>query len=166
MSAAVHHLFAVRETDPTPFAIPAPPGRTATYAVSISGTFAYARIVEASRSRIPIDPQTRNYNAGGIRRQHPALANLPLETASEFRDLPNQAIAVAAEARLLPIGFAGCGAAHDANPPVEHVSATASPRLPFWYRHRMPKMKSKSPTIRFVRILMSQTFSAGAFFVG
>jgi len=164
MSAAVHHLFAVRETDPTPFAIPAPPGRTATYAVSISGTFADARI-EASRSRVLIDPQTRNYDAGGIRRQHPALANLPLETASEFRDLPNQAIAVAAEARLLPIGLAGCGAAHDANPPVEHVSATASPRLPFWYRHRMPKLKSESPTIRSGNVVTFQAFLAGTFFV-
>jgi hypothetical protein len=116
MSAVVHHLFAVRETDPTPFAIPSPPCCIASYAVSISGTVADARI-EASRSRVLIDLQTRNYNASGIRRQHPALANLPPETASEFRDLLHQAIAVASgRGSPAPIGFAerrrpaGCSA--------------------------------------------------------
>nr|WP_294516061.1 hypothetical protein [uncultured Rhodopila sp.] len=64
---------------------------------SISGTFGEAQIV-ASRSRILIDLQTRNYDSGGILRKHHALANLPLATASQLRDLLNQAIAAAADA--------------------------------------------------------------------
>src|SRR5664279_5446072 len=138
---------------------------------SISGTFGEAQIA-ANRSRVLIDLQTRNHDAGGMRRRHHALANLPLETASEFRDLLNQAIAVAAEARLLQSDLwsgagqpVGCGAAHDANPPVEHVSATASRRLPFPYQHRMPKMRAKSPTIRFAISLGSKLSWRVTFFV-
>jgi hypothetical protein len=63
---------------------------------SISGTFGDAQIV-AIRSRVLIDLQTRNYDSGGLLRRHHALANLPLETASQIRDLLSQAIAAAAE---------------------------------------------------------------------
>ena len=64
---------------------------------SVSGTFGDAQIV-ATRDRVLIDLQTRNYDSGGILRKHHALANLPLETASQIRDLLSQAIAAAAEA--------------------------------------------------------------------
>lgn len=64
---------------------------------SVSGTFGDAQIV-ATRDRVLIDLQTRNYDAGGILRKHHALANLPLETASRLRDLLNEAIAAAADA--------------------------------------------------------------------
>ena len=64
---------------------------------SLSGTFGDAQIV-AIPSRVLIDLQTRNYDAGGILRKHHALANLPLDTASQIRDLLSQAIAAAAEA--------------------------------------------------------------------
>jgi len=64
---------------------------------SVSGTFGDAQIV-ATRDRVLIDLQTRNYDAGGILRKAHALANLPLETASQIRYLLSQAIAAAAEA--------------------------------------------------------------------
>ena len=64
---------------------------------SVSGTFGEAQIV-AIRSRVLIDLQTRNYDSGGILRKHHALANLPLDAASQLRDLLNQAIAAAADA--------------------------------------------------------------------
>jgi hypothetical protein len=64
---------------------------------SVSGTFGDAQIV-ATRSRVLIDLQTRNYDSGGNLRKHHALANLPLDTASQIRDLLSQAIAAAAEA--------------------------------------------------------------------
>ena len=64
---------------------------------SVSGTFGDAQIVAAG-SRIIIDLQTRNYNSSGILCKAHALANLPLETASQIRDLLSQAIAAAAEA--------------------------------------------------------------------
>jgi hypothetical protein len=64
---------------------------------SISGTFGDAQIV-ATRDRVLVDLQTRNYDSGGILRKHHALANLPLEIASRLRDLLNEAIAAAADA--------------------------------------------------------------------
>nr|WP_294560021.1 hypothetical protein [uncultured Rhodopila sp.] len=64
---------------------------------SLSGTFGDAQIVAAG-SRIIIDLQTRNYDSSGILRKAHALANMPLETASQIRDLLSQAIAAAAEA--------------------------------------------------------------------
>ena len=64
---------------------------------SVSGTFGDAQIV-ATRSHVLFDLQTRNYDASGILRRHHALANLPLDTASQIRDLLSQAIAAAAEA--------------------------------------------------------------------
>jgi hypothetical protein len=51
---------------------------------SVSGTFGDAQIV-ATRSHVLFDLQTRNYDASGILRRHHALANLPLDTASDTR---------------------------------------------------------------------------------
>jgi hypothetical protein len=78
---------------PMPQPVPANTSRL----FSVSGTFGDAQIV-AIRSRVLFDLQTRNYDAGGILRRHHALANLPLDTASQIRDLLSQAIAAAAEA--------------------------------------------------------------------